>query len=52
MSDPNRRGPDLLPMIILGAIVAIVVGAIWLFPYFQSVSQHQNCVAVGRTDCG
>jgi flagellar basal body-associated protein FliL len=52
MTDPNRRRPDLLPIIILLAIVAVVVGGIWLFPYFQSVAEHQNCVAVGRTDCG
>jgi hypothetical protein len=52
MPNPNRRGLDLLPIIILLAIIAVVVGGIWLFPYFQSVAEHQNCVAVGRADCG
>jgi hypothetical protein len=50
MTDPNRRRPDFLPIIIL---LAIVVGAaLRLFPYVQSVVEHQNCVAVGRDDCG
>jgi hypothetical protein len=52
MTDPNRRRPDLLPIIVLLAIVGVAVAALWLFPYHQSVVQHQNCVAVGRDDCG
>jgi len=51
MTNPNRRGPDLVPIIVLLAIVAVVGGGLWLLPYFQSVAQHQNCVAIGRTDC-
>jgi hypothetical protein len=52
MTDPNPRRPDLLPIIILIAIVAVVVGGLWLFPYLQSAVEHQDCVAVGRADCG
>jgi hypothetical protein len=52
MTDPNRRRPDLLPIIVLLAIVAVVCAALWLFPYLQLAVQHQNCVATGRDDCG
>jgi len=52
MTDPNCRRPDLLPIIVLLAIVGVVCGGLWLFPYLQSVAQYQNCVAVGRADCG
>jgi hypothetical protein len=51
MTVPNRRGPDLLPAIVLVAIVAAVGVGLWLFPYVQAVLQHRDCVAVGRTDC-
>jgi hypothetical protein len=51
MTEPNRRRPDLLPVIVLLAILAVACAAYWLFPYFQAVIQHRDCVAVGRTDC-
>jgi hypothetical protein len=52
MTDPNRRRPDLLPIIVLLAIVGVVCAGLWLFPYLQSAVEHQNCVAAGREDCG
>lgn len=52
MTEPNRRRPDLLPIVILVAIVGLVCAGLWLFPYLQSVIGRQNCIAVGRTDCG
>jgi hypothetical protein len=52
MIDPDRRRPDLLPIIILVAILAVAGAALWLFPYVQSVIQRQDCIAVGRDDCG
>ena len=52
MAEPNRRRPDLLPIIVLLAIVAVVCAGLWLFPYVQSVMERQNCIAVGRDDCG
>ena len=52
MTEPNRRRPDLLPIIILVAIVGIVCAGLWLFPYVQAVIERQNCIAVGRDDCG
>jgi hypothetical protein len=52
MIEPNRRGPDLLPVIILLAILGVACAGLWLFPYVQAVVERQNCVAVGRDDCG
>jgi hypothetical protein len=52
MTEPNRRRPDLLPVIILVAILGVAGAALWLFPYVQSVIQRQDCIAVGRDDCG
>jgi hypothetical protein len=52
MTEPNRRRPDFLPIVILLAIVGIVCAGLWLFPYLQSAIDRQNCIAVGRTDCG
>lgn len=51
MTEPDRRRPDLLPIIILLAIVGAVVAGLWLFPYVQAVVERQDCVAVGRDDC-
>jgi hypothetical protein len=52
MPEPNRRRPDLLPVIILLAVVGAVCAGLWLFPYLQAVIQRQDCIAVGRVDCG
>jgi hypothetical protein len=52
MTGPNRRGPDLLPVIVLVAILGAVGAGLWLFPYVQATLQHRDCVAIGRTDCG
>jgi hypothetical protein len=52
MPEPNRRRPDLLPAIVLLAIVGAVGAGLWLFPYVQTALQHRDCVSVGRTDCG
>jgi hypothetical protein len=52
MTEPNRRRPDLLPAIVLLAIFGLACAGYWLFPYFQNNVQRQNCIAVGRTDCG
>jgi hypothetical protein len=51
MTGPNRRRPDLVPVIVLLAIVGAVGAGLWLFPYFQATIQRRDCIAVGRTDC-
>ena len=52
MTEPDRRRPDLLPVIVLLAILGAVGAGLWLFPYVQAVIQRQDCIAVGRVDCG
>jgi hypothetical protein len=52
MTEPNRRPFDLLPVIVLLAILGVVGAGFWLFPYVQAIIQHQDCIAVGRVDCG
>ncbi len=52
MADPNRRRPDLLPLIVLIVIAGTVGLGIWLFPYASGFVDRQNCIASGRTDCG
>jgi hypothetical protein len=52
MTDPNPRRPDFLPIVILAGILGLGCAAYFLFPYFQSSVDRQNCIAVGRTDCG
>lgn len=52
MTEPTPRRFDLLPIVILLAIVGIVCVGFWLFPYIQSMVEHSNCVGIGRTDCG
>jgi hypothetical protein len=51
MTEPNRRRPDLVPVIVLLAILGAVGAGLWLFPYVQAAIQHRDCIAVGRTDC-
>jgi hypothetical protein len=51
--EPNlHKGPDLVPMIILIGIVSTICLGFWLFPYVQKIMQRQDCIAMGRTDCG
>jgi hypothetical protein len=52
MTEPERRRPDFLPIVILVAIVGVVCAGLFLFPYLQSTIDRQNCIAIGRTDCG
>jgi hypothetical protein len=49
---PNPQRPDLLPAIILLAIVVLFCAVVWLFPYIQGFVERENCIAVGRVDCG
>lgn len=50
--DDRRRRPDILPLIILVAIVSVMALGVWLFPRAANFLDRQNCIASGRTDCG
>jgi len=43
---------DILPVIILIAIVAIIGAGVWIFPHLQKIIQREDCFATGRADCG
>ncbi len=51
MSDQTPPQSRLVPVLILAAIVAAVLLAVWLFPVVQGWIARQDCVARGRTDC-
>ncbi len=49
---PNRgRRPDLLPVLLLVAIVLVLLGGWWIFPRLHNAVALQDCTAAGRTDC-
>jgi hypothetical protein len=49
--DPPRKGPDLLPLLVLGGLALLFVVGYFLFPAFLHAIQGNDCVASGRTDC-
>jgi hypothetical protein len=51
MSD-QRPPSRILPILVLGGIVAFCLLAWWLFPVVQGYMARQDCVALGRTNCG
>ncbi|WP_213774790.1 hypothetical protein [Bradyrhizobium sp. dw_78] len=51
MTEPSRRRPDLLPIIVLLAIIGVIFAGLWLFPYLQAAIQRRDCIAIGRVDC-
>ncbi|WP_216851019.1 hypothetical protein [Acidisphaera sp. L21] len=51
MSEPPDQS-RLLPVLLLAGLLALGLLAWWLFPLFQSWVAHQDCVALGRTNCG
>jgi hypothetical protein len=52
--DPNDRSGrriDLLPIILLLALGALIVGVWWGFPMFARYMSNQDCIATGHTNC-
>ena len=43
---------SLLPILVLCGIILSAVLAWWLFPIVQAWISNQDCVALGRTNCG
>jgi len=42
---------DLVPILILAAIVVLILLGVWLFPRLQAALSFQDCVATGRANC-
>jgi hypothetical protein len=42
----------LLPVLVLAAFVGLCLLGWWLFPVVQGWIAYQDCVALGRTNCG
>ena len=42
----------LVSVLLLAAVILAGLLAVWLFPHVQAWMNHQDCVALGRTDCG
>lgn len=51
MADEPRKGPDLMPLIVLGCLALLLVIGYLVFPAFLHAIQGNDCVASGRTDC-
>jgi hypothetical protein len=52
MPDANRRRFDLLPVIVLVAVLGVIGLGVLLFPYALDYVHRQDCIASGRVDCG
>jgi hypothetical protein len=50
--EPGPRRFDVLPVLLLALLAAAMLGGLWLFPRLQAYIAHEDCIAVGRTDCG
>jgi hypothetical protein len=49
----EQRPPSkLLPILVLCGMILLAVFAWWVFPYVQGWISNQDCVALGRTNCG
>ena len=51
MDEPLGQS-HLFPILVLAGFVMAGLLAWWLFPVFQGWVAHQDCVALGRTNCG
>ena len=52
MTEPRRRPPDLLPLLVLGSVAGLLLVGYKLFPLIQHAVWYQQCIASGRiTGC-
>lgn len=49
--EDNPRRWDLLPVLVLAAVVAAMLLGVWLYPKLQHYLSQQDCIATGRTNC-
>lgn len=51
-SRPPRSSGDLIPLTVLLAVLAVLVGGYFLFPRVQGMLGHADCIGSGRiTGC-
>ena len=48
--DPRQRR-DLVPLLVLAAILLVVLAGWWLFPLAQRAISDQDCIASGHDNC-
>ena len=48
---PPRKLPDFTPFIVLAALLGLMAGGLYAFPYVKAMINYQDCVGSGRTDC-
>lgn len=42
---------DVLPVVVLVALVLLMLLGWWLYPKLQHYMSQQDCIATGRTNC-
>jgi antibiotic biosynthesis monooxygenase (ABM) superfamily enzyme len=47
----RRRSWDLLPVLVLAAILLLGLLGWWVFPLVQHAVSNQDCVASGHDNC-
>ena len=47
----RRRSWDLLPALVLAAILLLALVGWWVFPLVHHVVSQQDCVASGHDNC-
>jgi len=48
----GRRPRDVLPILVLAAIVLVALAVWWLFPRVLRAVSYQDCIASGHVNCG
>lgn len=48
----RRRSWDLLPILVLAAILLLALVGWWVFPAVQRAVLNQDCIAAGHENCG
>lgn len=51
--DRRRRSyPDLVPALVLAAVLLAGLAGWWLFPLALHALSYQDCIASGHVNCG
>jgi len=49
---PRPSAGNLLPALVLGVLVLLIAGGVWLFPRVAAYMARQDCIATGHVNCG